>query len=94
MKYRSRLEIISMMLQVANKGATKTQMMYGAFLSYPQVKGYTEFLLRKDLIRKQDGTSLYVLTEKGVKFLRISHELERLTGLDNNPVTQSAMATE
>jgi predicted transcriptional regulator len=93
MKYRSRIEIISTMLRVANKGATKTQMMYGAFLSYPQVKGYTEFLLQKDLIRKQQGTALYSLTEKGVKFLRISREIEGLIGLDKE-VEQRIVATE
>ena len=32
MKYRSRTEIVSMILEAANGGATKTKIMYKAFL--------------------------------------------------------------
>jgi predicted transcriptional regulator len=34
MKYRSRTEIVAMILDAANGGATKTKIMYKAFLSY------------------------------------------------------------
>jgi len=38
MKYRSRTEIVSRILDAANGGATKTKIMYKAFLSYAQLK--------------------------------------------------------
>ena len=40
MKYRSRTELASNILEAANGGATKTKIMYKAFLSYSQLKEY------------------------------------------------------
>ena len=71
------------MLRVANKGATKTRMMYGAYLSSAQLKEYVEFLTGRNLIRRDDTTSLYWLTEPGMKFLRASAELDELTAVDS-----------
>ncbi|MGA9172279.1 MAG: winged helix-turn-helix domain-containing protein, partial [Nitrososphaeraceae archaeon] len=39
MKYRSRTDIVGLILEAANGGgATKTRIMYKAFLSYAQLK--------------------------------------------------------
>jgi predicted transcriptional regulator len=38
MKYRSRTEIVCNILDATNGGATKTKIMYFAFLSYAQLK--------------------------------------------------------
>ncbi|HEY6658310.1 MAG TPA: winged helix-turn-helix domain-containing protein, partial [Nitrososphaeraceae archaeon] len=38
MKYRSRTEIVSNILDAANGGTTKTKIMYKAFISYNQLK--------------------------------------------------------
>ena len=38
MKYRSRTEILGNILDATNGGATKTKIMYIAFLSYGQLK--------------------------------------------------------
>ena len=46
MKYRSRTEIVSMILEAANGGATKTKIMYKAFLSYAQLKEYLSYQLK------------------------------------------------
>ena len=62
MKYRSRTDIIAMILQAAINGATKTRIMYGAYLSYAQVKEYLSFLIEKDLIRYEEGSAIYKLT--------------------------------
>ncbi len=43
MKYRSRTEIVNSILNAANGGATKTKIMYNAFLSYNQLKDYLLF---------------------------------------------------
>ena len=45
MKYRSRTEIVSNILNAANGGTTKTKIMYRAFLSYTQLKEYLSVLI-------------------------------------------------
>jgi predicted transcriptional regulator len=45
MKYRSRTEIVSMILEAANGSATKTKIMYKSFLSYAQLKEYLSVLI-------------------------------------------------
>ncbi len=69
MKYRSRTDIIAMILRAAMNGATKTRIMYGAYLSYAQVKEYLSFLIEKKLISYEEGTGIYRLTESGMKLL-------------------------
>jgi predicted transcriptional regulator len=71
LKYRSRTDIIAMILRAAVNGATKTRIMYGAYLSYAQVKEYLSFLIEKNLIMYEEGTQLYRLTENGMKLLRV-----------------------
>ena len=71
MKYRSRTDIIAMILQSAINGATKTRIMYGAYLSYGQVQEYLSFLMEKDLIRREEGSGLYKLTQRGVHLLHV-----------------------
>jgi predicted transcriptional regulator len=44
MKNRSRTELASNILEAANGGATKTKIMYRAFLSYAQLKEYLAML--------------------------------------------------
>ncbi len=70
MKYRSRTDIIAMILRVTTTGTTKTRIMYGAYLSYAQVKEYLSFLLEKNLISHEEGTGLYKLTPNGMKLLQ------------------------
>jgi predicted transcriptional regulator len=70
-KYRSRTDIIAMILRTAVNGATKTRIMYGAYLSYAQVKEYLSFLIEKNLITYEEGAGLYRLTENGMKLLRV-----------------------
>jgi predicted transcriptional regulator len=83
MKYRSRLEIASSILQVARAGnATKTRLMYGSFLSYAQINEYLPFLLANALIAKNEDTRVYALTEKGMRFLHIYNDLTTLIALD------------
>ena len=50
MKYRSRTEIVAMILEAANGGATKTKIMYKAFLSYNQLREYLSVLIENNLI--------------------------------------------
>lgn len=72
-----------MILQAANKGATKTRIMYGAYISYAQVKEYLAFLLKKGLIKYEEGTGLYKLTEKGLQYLRAFDQINEIISLDD-----------
>ena len=70
MKYRSRTDIISQVLQAANGGTTKTKIMYSAYLSYAQLKEYLSVLLENGLIEYQQGEQKYKTTAKGLQFLK------------------------
>lgn len=78
MKYRSRTDIINMVLESARDGATKTKIMYRAYLSYAQLIEYVKFLQENDLLTCEEGMRLYRVTEKGLKFLNTSNELNEL----------------
>jgi predicted transcriptional regulator len=83
MRYRSRLEIASNILEIARSGnATKTRLMYGSFLSFAQINEYVPFLLANNLIMKDEATRVYSLTEKGMRFLQIYGDLTTLIPLD------------
>jgi predicted transcriptional regulator len=78
MKYRSRTEIVSMILDSATGGATKTKIMYNAFLSYNQLKEYPSVLIENNLIEYLGGTHKFKNTEKGLNYLKINEEIETL----------------
>ena len=84
MKYRSRTEISSMIIESARSGATKTKIMYKAYLSYFQVVEYLKYLQQNDLLAYEEGTQLYRPTEKGLKFLNISNDLNEMTIVTNS----------
>ena len=65
MKYRSRTEIVSNILNAANGGTSKTKMMYKAFISYNQLKEYLTNLIENNLIEYIDGSQTFKTTEKG-----------------------------
>jgi predicted transcriptional regulator len=78
MKYRSRTEIVSMMLEAANGGATKTRIMYKAFLSYGQLREYLSVLIENNLIEYLEGIQRYKTTEKGLNLLKMHNEIGEL----------------
>ena len=56
MKYRSRSDIVGLLLEAANGGgATKTKLMYKAYLSYNQLREYLTFLVENGLIEYELG---------------------------------------
>lgn len=78
MKYRSRTEIVGNILEAANGGATKTKIMYKAFLSYAQLKEYLSVLIENSLIEYLDGNLQFKTTEKGLNFLKMHNEMGEL----------------
>ena len=78
MKNRSRTEIVSNILDAANGGATKTKIMYKAFLSYNQLKECLTILIENNLLEYIDGTQTFKTTEKGLNFLKMHNEIGEL----------------
>ena len=78
MKYRSRTEIVSNILEAANGGVTKTKIMYKAFLSYAQLKEYLSVLIENNLLEYLEGTQTYKTTEKGLNLLKMHNEMGEL----------------
>ena len=58
MKYRSSTEIIDSMLRSIRSGATKTHIMYRAYMSYSQLKEYLKLLEERqtDKVRSRLAT--------------------------------------
>ena len=76
MKYRSRTELASNILEAANGGATKTKIMYKAFLSYAQLKEYLAILIENSLLSREGDN--YKTTSKGIRFLQTTRQLGSL----------------
>ena len=83
---RSRTEIVGNILDASNGGASKTKIMYTAFLSYNQLKEYLSVLIENNLIEYLDGTQTFKTTEKGLNFLKMHNEMGELlqTTFENN----------
>jgi predicted transcriptional regulator len=78
MRNRGRTEILGNILDAANGGATKTKIMYKAFLGYDQLKEYLSILIENNLIEYSDGDNKFRTTEKGLNFLKMHNELGEL----------------
>jgi predicted transcriptional regulator len=77
MKYRSNIEILGQIVQIANgSNVTKTQIMYRAFLSYNQLEEHLMFLIQKGLLLYDENTRTFRTTEKGIRFLEIYNHLK------------------
>ena len=75
--YRSRLDIIADILNVASKDAKKTQIMYQANLSYKVLQKYLAEVVDSSLISFENARHCYQLTDKGKRFLEAYEEYSR-----------------
>ena len=88
MKYRSRTDIVGLILEAANGGcATKTKIMYNALISYNLMKEYLTLLAENNLLEYEEGNMTYRTTEKGLKLIRIYNNMNEIAPLS---VTRSA----
>ena len=80
MRYRSRTEIIGEILKVVNgsDGATKTKIMYKAFLNCDQMKDYLTVLTGDDLLSYDGQTHTFKTTERGLQFLDKYNRIESM----------------
>jgi predicted transcriptional regulator len=75
-KYRSRSEIVGLLLDAANGGgATKTKLMYRAYLSFNQLREYLALLVENELMEYEEGMRTYRTTEKGIRLLQIQNQM-------------------
>jgi predicted transcriptional regulator len=76
MRYRSRTDIICQILEAANgNSATRSKMMYKAFLSYSQMKEYLTVLTANHLLSYDQEMHTFKTTEKGLRFLEIYNQI-------------------
>jgi len=68
-------------LQKANGRMIKTHIVYKANLTHSRLKEYLDFLISKEFIEeKSNGNeTFFVITEKGVKFLRDIDKLKKMS---------------
>lgn len=78
MDNRSRTEIVGMILEAANGGASTAKIMYKAFLSYDQLKEYLKLLMESDLLEYENGDQSYRTSKKGKRLLGIYHQIDEL----------------
>jgi predicted transcriptional regulator len=69
MKYRSRMDIAALILEIAQDGSLKTRIMYSAFLSFPQLNEYLDMLVDSGLLEYFQDDKEYMTTEKGKDFI-------------------------
>jgi predicted transcriptional regulator len=70
MKHRSRNNIIRDILDAASGGsATRTKIMYKAYLSFGQLKEYLSVLTDNGLLSYDTHTQTFKITEKGLRLL-------------------------
>ena len=75
--YRGRIEIIADILRVVETSAKKTQIMYRANLSFKILQKYLTNIVEESLVSYEDKTKIYVLTDKGRKFLILYKEYSK-----------------
>ncbi len=79
-KRRDKLHIIAEILDTAGRGIFKTQIMYKCNLSFTQLNEYLNFMLKVDLLEKNDtdGNKVYIASKKGLYFLQRYMEINEL----------------
>ena len=78
MKHRSSIEIIDSMLRSMRSGAAKTHVMYSAHMSFAQLKEYLKVLEEKELVRYDESSRLYRISERGLRFMKSYDEIREL----------------
>jgi predicted transcriptional regulator len=88
MKYRSRTDIVAQILEIANDNSNcngessrvnKTKIMYGAYLSYAQLKEYLGVMLESGLLEQDPANNqFYRTTQKGWQFLKLYNSIGQL----------------
>lgn len=74
---------MGLLLDAANGGgATKTKLMYKAYLSFNQLREYLALLVENGLIEYEEGMRTYRTTEKGMRLLQIQNTMDEITPIN------------
>ena len=79
LKNRSRVEILYDIVASARSAAKKTHLMYKSNLSFKQLDLYLGYILQNGLLEEkldEEGSRMYVLTNKGNEFLGLFEHLQ------------------
>ncbi|HYA82328.1 MAG TPA: winged helix-turn-helix domain-containing protein [Candidatus Bathyarchaeia archaeon] len=81
-KYRSRTEIIALILEAANhrEGVLKIKIMYSASITSKQLYDYLPFLMKNDLLEYGQKGRTYRITRRGIHFLQVYNQLREMVG--------------
>lgn len=78
---RNRNEIISEILKICMKGASKTRVVYQANLNFRTVEPYLQLLIKNELIVASIGPHvLYETTDKGMALMKTIDEVHGTLG--------------
>jgi len=92
MKYRSRSDIVGLILEAANGGATKTKIMYKSYLSFAQLRDYLATLTEQGLIEYEEIGHLFKTTSKGLRVLKLQNEInEEFDAIDDDRKSRVAV---
>jgi predicted transcriptional regulator len=85
---RGWLEIVNLMLEVCERGALKTHVMYKCNLNSKQLQQYMEFMLSRDLVLKieEEGfakRTIYLTTDRGRRLRAAYAELAGIFGIQD-----------
>jgi len=79
-KNRTRLGIVSQLLEIAKEDCYKTHLMFGANLSFRVVSRYIDLLVSEDLLKESGGDGhshrSYRISDRGLVFLETYYLLE------------------
>lgn len=84
MKYRSSTDIAAAILEVIKDGARRTMIMYGAYISYPQLREYLTSTTKAGLIiHSGEEEKTYHITDKEKRLLEIYREVDSMVPRKN-----------
>lgn len=84
MKYRSRTDIISDILESARDGAIQTRIMYSSYLSFAQIKEYLIVLLHNGLLEFNKELKVYKTTSKGLAYIKTNEAVSKILNVAEN----------
>lgn len=79
------MDIIAQILNAANYSGniTKSKIRYKAFLSYTQLREYTSVMVESDLLKYDENKQTYRVTDRGLRFLKVYEQIDKLIGSVN-----------
>ncbi|HEX6282136.1 MAG TPA: winged helix-turn-helix domain-containing protein [Nitrososphaera sp.] len=86
MKYRSKIDIIVIMLEAARHGGRKSKIMYWSYLTSHQLRTYLEIVIGNGLLEYDSTKERYSTTERGLRLLDLYGSM---SGLELAPYTRT-----